>query len=262
MSSVVDFASVDVCSLWAAPEDVFGCCPDLTQSDEGPVNWAITQASDLLYHLSGDRYPGTCTATVRPCTSHGSCWRPVDDVWHASTCSCQRLSKIRLAGYPVQAITQITIDGVVLDPTEYTLYYQRELVRMADADGNPQRWPACQRLDIASGDGTFFVAYTYGQSPPAAGISAAAQLACEILRQCPGTVEDGEGECNMPSGLVRITRQGLTIDSQALGVWLLGSLRTGLPLVDAFLSVYGRKPGVGRVALSTPEMDPWPIRVE
>ncbi len=257
---VVESASVDVCSIWASAEDAFGCCADLTQSDEAPVLWALTQASDLLFHLSGDQYPGACTAVVRPCTSRGNCWRPLSDDWHADTCSCVRLSKIRLAGYPVQSITEVTIDGEVLDENEYTVYYQRELVRMADADGKPQRWPACQRLDIASGIGTFFVTYRYGQNPPAAGVSAAAQLACEILKQCPGTSGDA-GECELPAGTVRVTRQGLTIESQALGMWLLGSLRTGLPLVDAFLSVYSRVPR-GRAAFSSPEMDPWPVRVE
>jgi hypothetical protein len=257
----ISHSSVDVCQLWAAPDDVFGCCPDLTSTDEGPVTWALTQASDLLYNLSGHKYPGECSAVVRPCTSQVSCWRPSDLEWRSNFCSCIRLSHIRLAGYPVQSITSVEIDGVELDPSEYALYYQRELVRMADADGRPQRWPACQRLDIASGLGTFFVTYKYGLAPPAAGTSAAAQLACEILKQCPGTNGTG-AECELPEGTVRVTRQGLTIDTQALGMWLLGSLRTGLPLVDAFLSVYGDRPRQKRAALSVPEMDPWPVRVE
>lgn len=266
----IDAASVDVCSLWASPEDAFDCCVELTDSDLMRMEWALAQASDLLYHLSGQRFPGTCTAKVRPigsnqCWSRWNGWGVGDSglsLWHADDCCCNRLSKIRLAGYPVQEITSVVIDGVTLDPSEYTLYYQRELVRMADANGRRQTWPHCQRLDIASGAGTFFVSYKYGLSPPVEGVAAAAQLACEIAKQCPGMLPDGEGDCALPAGTVRISRQGLTIDTQALGVWLLGQLKTGLPFVDAFLSVHGGSPRTRRTALMTPEMSPWPVRVE
>lgn len=254
-------AITDVCALWAAPSDVVDCCADLASSDETRLDWALAQASDLLYHLTGHKYPGICEATVRPCTSYVSCWRPVMDSWVARDCSCVRLSKIRLAGYPVQAIVSVLIDDVVLDASEYRLDRQRELIRKADANGNPQTWPACQRLDLDSGAGTFFVTYTHGSNPPVAGSAAAAQLACEIAKQCPGSGVN-DADCELPKGTVRITRQGLTVETQALGMWLLGSLRTGMPLVDAFLSVYGEAPRHKRVALAVPEADPWPLRVE
>jgi hypothetical protein len=253
-------ASSEICALWASVDEMTDCCSDLATTDETQLEWALQQASEILYKLSGHRYAGECTATVRPCSSYLSCWDPVLlSGWRASDCACVRLSKVRLAGYPVQSITSVMIDGDIIDPSEYRLDRGRELVRLADANGLAQSWPTCQRLDLESGEGTFIVTYTYGQSPPLSGVQAAAQLACEIAKQCPGVSGAAAEDCALPTGTVRIARQGITIDTQALGVWLIGTQQTGLALVDAFLSVYGagrRR----RTALLVPEADPWPLR--
>jgi hypothetical protein len=251
-------ATTEICSLWASIDDMTACCSDLLNTDETTLEWALQQASEMLYKLSGHRYPGVCEATVRPCGSRASCWTPVSE-WFARDCGCTRLSRVRLAGYPVQAITEVLIDDEVIDPGEYRLDYDRELVRLADADGRAQTWPGCQRLDLSDGPGTFFITYTYGQNPPLTGVQAAAELACEIAKACPG-VSGSAGECALPTGTVRIARQGITIDTQVLGLWLLGMQRTGLTMVDAFLSAWGSARR-RRTALAVPEADAWPLRV-
>jgi len=87
--------------------------------------------------------------------------------------------------------------------------------------------------------GTFSVSYAYGQDPPLLGQFAAAQVGCEMYRAMTG------GDCALPSGTVRVTRQGVTIDKMAtLGWYRQSSTRygkaahwsTGLPMVDAFLN--------------------------
>lgn len=256
---VSESASSEICSLWASVDEMADCCADIITTDETTLEWSLQQSSELLYRLSGYEYPGVCSATVRPCSSYLSCWTP--GLWHASDCGCSRLSKIRLAGYPVVEITEVTIDGAVIDPSEYRVDRGRELVRLVDANGKSQTWPSCQALDVADDAlGSFTVKYSYGQNPPLSGVQAAAQLACEIAKQCPGASGALTEECALPAGTVRIARQGITIDTRALGVWLLGQQQTGLTLVDLFLNVYGRGRR-RRTALLVPEADPWPVRV-
>ncbi len=264
-----------VCQPWCDAEQILACC-NANLGTDVDLEQAAQLASDLLFEISGHRFPGICETTVRPCASNRSCWADwvppfhwpyqwFDGPWGPGVgpwtwsagrdCSCAPLSKIRLAGYPVREILGVSIDGVVLDPWEYELRQDRYLIRMADADGNPKRWPACQRMDIDEGVGTFFVNYDYGLAPPLAGELAAAQLGCQIAEAC------GTGECELPAGTVRVTRQGLTIDATQLGLWLIGSMRTGMPLVDAFISTYAGQRRQRRTALAVPELDPWPVRV-
>jgi len=251
-------ASSEICALWASSDEMAACCEAVITTDETTNEWALQQASELLYKLSGYEYPGTCMATVRPCSSYMSCWTPGE--WYAGDCGCSRLSRIRLAGFPVQQIDRVLIDGEVIDPTEYRVERGRELVRLVDVDGVLHGWPTCQRMELSEGVGTFFVTYSYGQNPPLSGVQAAAQLACQIAQQCPGASGGSLDDCVLPAGTVRIARQGITIDTQALGIWLLGTQQTGLPLVDMFLSVYG-KGRRRRTAVLIPEADPWPLRV-
>ncbi len=237
--------NIGVCEPWTTGEDVAACCTATVGSDLFLFDQAALLASDLLYELSGHNYPGLCEALVRP-GGQDNCWTPIRWGWGGWG---SRQSQIRLAGYPVREILEVQIDGEILDPADYELQRNRFLVRL---DG--QRWPTRP----PGGDSSFTLDYTYGLAPPLAGVLAAIELACELLNAgCAG----GPGECELPAGTVRLTRQGLTVDVASLGLWLIGTQRTGFPMTDAFLSVYGegRK---RRTALYTPELDPYPLRVE
>lgn len=260
----VPWAVVGPCNPWVDSQSVWDCCGQpMTTIGEGsmevecPVdmtNFSI-EASQLLFELSGRIFSGQCEKTVRPCAtewcgfqvlSRGHVIGPWDwggwgwtgSSWNwpnSSSCGCWPLSRVKLSGYPVRSITEVKIDGVVISPTEYRLDERRWLTRMADADGNVQWWPACQRLDLDDTEvGTFAATYRYGLDPPLVGIHAAQQLACELYRACTGS-----GECQLPTGTTRVTRQGITISRTAFqrdrttGIWA-----TGLNLVDAFLASY------------------------
>jgi hypothetical protein len=143
----------------------------------------------------------------------------------------------------------VKIDGAVVDPSGYRLDGKRWLVRLADADGTIRFWPGCQRLDLDDTEpGTWSVTYVYGAAPPASAVSAAAQLACELWKACPGNT----GECQIPTGTVRLTRQGVTVERVTLATFL-SSGQTGLVLVDAFLAAYGG--GGRRAAFWSPDID-------
>lgn len=243
------------CTAWISAEDVLDCC-DVETTDESLFDSVATQASALLFELSGRQFPGECgPKTVRPPCD--SCWcgyqvlsrghivgpwdwgYPLWGLCDFCLVSCSP-SRVKLAGYPVREITEVKIDGVVLAASEYTIYQHRYLTRLNNA-----HWPHQQNLTLEdTEDNTFSVSYTYGADPPDIGVSAAAQLACELYKSCAGAQE-----CALPKGVTRVTRQGITIEKLAFTNWAFTAGRfaragrapgwnTGLPLVDAFLSAY------------------------
>lgn len=233
------------CTPWITDDDVAECC-SVETSDPIIFSAVATVASDLLYMLSGRQFSGECERTVRPACdpcycgyqilSRGHIVGPWD--WgypYASMCneclvSCAP-SLVKLSGYPVREITQVKIDGDVVPGTDYVLWNDRYLKRLDDG-----RWPFRQDLTLEdTEDNTFSISYTYGQDVPAAGVMAAAQLACELYKECAGET------CALPKGTTRVTRQGITVDRLAFTSWAWAkskSWQTGLPLVDAFLSAY------------------------
>jgi hypothetical protein len=132
---------------------------------------------------------------------------------------------------------------------------------MADVDGNRQFWPSCQRLDLDdTEEGTFSVSYLHGVNVPQPGKDAAAQLACEIYKSCPGN--EGVGTCALPKNATRVTKQGITIELGALGFDRRKGWDTGMKLVDAFLSAYNPQGKRRRPAIWSPdERSPEPIVV-
>lgn len=155
-----------------------------------------------------------------------------DGCWQRS-CGCSPLSTVPLA-YPTTGITEVLIGGVIVDPAKYRVDEWRELVRVDGA-----WWPSCQNLAAdETEEGSFVVTYTHGVAPPPAGMLAAAQLACELWKACARV-----GDCKLPAGVTKVTRQGITIERGLLASWFrdLRTSRgwnTGLALVDAFLTAY------------------------
>lgn len=232
------------CSPWITGDDVAECCNVETTS--GVIfDLVAEQAQDLLFELSGRQFAGTCgPRTVRPeCESCWCGWQilsrghivgPWDygyplDLCDSCLVACDP-SRVKLAGYPVREITEVLIDGAVLAATEYALWNDRYLTRL-----NNTRWPRVNNLTLEdTEDGTWSITYTYGADPPALAIDAAAQLACELYKACAGDT------CALPPGTTRQIRQGVTIERMAFTSWAFrdGSWRTGMLLVDAFLSTY------------------------
>lgn len=225
------------CSQWTTTAEVAACCNADTTVNPALLTESITVASQVLYEASGRRFAGICQRTVRPCqTDACACGYQIlsrghlvgwdDSCWDGYNCGCQAVSRVKLAGY-VRSIQEVKIDGVVVDPSAYRVDENRWLVRV---DGS--RWPSCQSMDVADTEpGSFAVTYNYGRIPPTSAQQAARQLACEIYKSCTGA-----NECALPTGVTRVTRQGLTFERSffqrdANGIW-----RTGLGLVDLYLN--------------------------
>jgi len=247
-------------SGWLTGEDVAACC-SVETTDSSIFDDAAQIAQELLFQLSGRIFPGIGVRSVRPCATDCACgWQVLSrghivwsDSWHGDwqgwwcndmPCGCWPLSRVKLAGYPVQTVTAVKIDGAAVDPATYRLDNHRWLTRVRDpADPDTVlHWPSCQNLDLPdTEDGTFSVSYTYGQNPPQIGIDAAAQLACELYKECAGEA------CALPKGTTQVSRQGVTINKPAFAAWAFQEGRvagmgrgwhTGMPLVDAFLNAF------------------------
>lgn len=263
--AVAEFKSTP-CTPWCDSQDVWVSCgsPTITigegsSEDECAVDMTTyaQMASWLLFGLSGRLYSGRCERTVRPC-SDTPCgfqtlpggyvvWPTNDGMipwgWNGwgwnwpdyTGCGCTPLDRIKLAGYPVREIIEVKIDGVVVpEAFNWRLDKRRFLTRMADANGNDQRWPDCQHRNMPDTEvGTFSVRYAYGQDPPLLGSLAAAKVACELYRGSNGE------SCALPDGTIRVTRQGVTVDRMATLNWYHSPQRgwqSGIPIVDAFLN--------------------------
>lgn len=241
--------SVVLCEPWCTTADL--PCQDYTLDPEQVEGWMLF-ASEVLFELSGRRFPGPCPFVARPCARRrrvdASCtvgeWFPGDTrgSWGSCTCNraqrcgCSSLSEIDL-GPDVVSIEQVRVDGTVVDANEYAVELQRFLVGYSKADGSDRSWPCCQDLRLPpTAPGTFEVQGTRGLMPPMGGIKAAASLSCELIASAtPGQ------DCRLPKRVTSITRQGVTI-AVLDPLTLFAEGRTGLAEVDLWLESqrYGR----------------------
>jgi len=151
----------------------------------------------------------------------------------------------------------VKINGAVIDPSNYRLDNWKYLTYLDDAQGNPQRWPACQNLAADDTEtGTFSVTYNHGNMPPQIGLDAAVQLACALA--------DARADCELPAGTERVTRQGIQIEMGLPSGARRGQLPpgfAGLSLVKIFLETVNPNGNTRRSAVWSPDMAQYAQRV-
>jgi hypothetical protein len=153
---------------------------------------------------------------------------------------------VRLDG-PVIDIVEVTIDGVVVDPSTYFVMDQQWLVRVGGID---ECWPDCPDLNAAPGGG-FEVTYTKGRPVPQALLNAASKLACEWVKSC-----SGDSSCRLSSWVVAMSRQGT--DFQFVNpVDLITRGLTGLKEVDMLITAYNPNNLHAPLRVFAPELR-WP----
>lgn len=230
---------VDRCEPWTTVDRL--CCSDEVGVDcetGDPVvatyKWTdaelIDVASNILFKQTCHLFPGQCQVTVRPC---GVC-----SCHHRWPCRCGTYDVVILQDrHPVISVDEVKVDGVVLAPAAYRVDDFRRLVRV---DGDC--WPSCNDLDEPSTEpGTFEVTYTAGRRPPIELQLAAAELACELKVACTGG-----SDCRLPSNVTSVSRQGLTLNIDALEAAVAGGV-SGMPAVDAAVRRYNCQRQKGRV---------------
>lgn len=246
------------CGPWIDVEDVAACCRGLADPpDETQLEKAIVFATNVLYRWSGRQYPGECERTVRPC-SGDQCgcgamstlydsgwawfwWDTVESAWSwmpwASDslfplCGCTQGCDppMVVLPAPVADVTQVVIDGEVLDPSAYGVTRFRELRRL---DG--LAWPMTNDLTLDSapgGDpGTWQITYTYGRGPGPDGEIACAQFACQVAKYL---CNSDDPSCMLNDRVRSIVREGVSFSLEDLER-LLDEGRTGVRITDLWL---------------------------
>lgn len=225
------------CAPWPVDEACsFGIPADPMGRTDIQV-YAMDVATEWLWKLTANVY-GTCPVTVRPCgrkcrgfdyfpiqTGQGT-WINVACDCFESSCDCCYVCEIVLEG-PVASVTEVLIDGDVVDPDTYRIDDGYKLVRT----GGEECWPQCQDLSLPTTEvGTFAITYERGLAVPPGGKRAVAALAAEIIKSCEA------GPCRLPSRVQQIVRQGVTMDLINDPDFLTSGL-TGLTEVDAWVNL-------------------------
>ena len=225
--------------------------------DDVSLAFSISIATDLLFTLSGRQFRSG-RSVVRP-TEIGSAYGQQSYLYPYSSMSGygaawgfaagwswtamgmgwwqggQDLSEVVLQG-PVRRINMVIVDGTVLQPTDYTVYDGRRLVRNVDASGQTGgAWPWKQQLQLPlTESGTWAIDYDWGKPPPDAGKAACIELAVEIARSL-----SGDDTARLPARVLSVATQGVnTAVGDALS-FVQQSL-SGIPIVDLFLKAYNK----------------------
>lgn len=239
-----------------------GCDPAWAAYSEEVKTRATNLAVFILDALTGRQF-GQCPITVRPCgpacrlqtnymtypvgapsqSSPGPWMVPyvANGTWVNCACSggcdCAPSCRVDL-GIPVAEITEVKVDGLVLDPSAYLLVGQW-LARTDDG----VCWTSCQDPSVPdTEDGTFAVTFRPGRLLPVAGEAAAGMLASEFAKACAGAA------CGLPAQVASLSRQGVDVEFVDPAT-VFENGRTGIREVDLFIQAVnpdrlGRRPRV------------------
>lgn len=198
--------------------------------------YATLLAGRVLWTLTGQVF-GVCSETVRPCfqpQQPGSLYRgfwPAASVTPGASGPCGCSEGCRDIGYdrvalpgPVDAVDEVLIDGVVVDPDGWRVQDRRWVHRV---DG--KWWPTHQDLHARDDEvGAFTIRYQRGIPVPAEGQYAGGLLAAEFLAGMTG------GACRLPAGATSVSRQGISIELADIREWFTQGV-TGIEVVDLWI---------------------------
>lgn len=227
------------CEPFALPEDLTCDCGDL---DEDEVQALLDQAADILVQLSGGRYRGQCTETVRPrgpgnCDCFCSC---------AAVCRCSPLRGFTLPS-PLAINSDgrpdivVTIDGELFD--DWVLVDGNFLMR-----GDGLGWPGCQDLTIPDDEeGSFVVSYRFGDTVDLVAQNAAVEIACFFINAGPNKAN------RLPGNTKSIVAQGVSISLEMIQQEIKNRTLM-LPWVVRFLTIHAPD-GPTPTYIYSPELD-------
>jgi hypothetical protein len=228
------------------------CCSEWSTFSPTVQANATAWATEILDALTGRRF-GQCAVNYRPCgprcsTSFGYLTWPVGSpasgggglpwmmpyidagIWRncgcTGGCTCRAACEVPFPT-AVAAVTEVMIDGIVLDPSAYRLDSYRGNPVLVRTDG--ECWPDCQDMALdADAVGAFTIVYQPGEALPLSGRIAAGLLACEFAKDCVGQ------ECSLPQQLASLSRNGVEVQVVDPSDLLENGL-TGIARVDQWI---------------------------
>jgi hypothetical protein len=239
---------------WATAADMAGCLAGL-DGEAVDVDLALTAATSYYDSAAGWRF-GLRSRVIRPQACAAGCrCSPRTGPWFTDwatmggvvgwSCGCSRSRLVDL-GEQVNEVTEVIVDGVIIDPGDYELAGGRVLVRL-DGGG----FPCCQPLSTRTTEaGTAQIAAVFGSPPPPLGRLAVAELGCELAKDMAGA------DCALPPNTANYSRQNLTVNLTEAGE--IGEGMPGLRVGNLFLQSldHQRHPGravpLSRVHRSVP----------
>lgn len=258
----------------AIKADIEGDDPTPADELDEMLAEALAQATDVLYRLSGSRFPGECgPIIIRPVARpkdadlHGLVFRGYglvgSGLMGANTTSAppamsmyglSQAPEIVLEDYPVRQIIEVTIDGVTIPEDEYELRDQMVLCRILPTESSQPTerygWPTSQRLDLPPTEpSTFSVTYIHGADPGSGG-----RRACELLASA-WVQDELADDTRLPDRTVSVERQGVTVQ-MANSLDLLEKGRTGIVQVDAWLQAVNPNNLMQDALVFTPDRPP------
>lgn len=278
------------------------CCPDT--SDPSLAAQANAIATAIIYRLTGMQY-GCCEVTVRPCKP-----RQCDPItlsqliyWDSRAylqfgapnmgvlsffptlvggevfniscgcpqgcCKCTADCEVLLPG-PICSISNVTIDGITIDPSMYTVYDGNKLVFLhalvgasnyaaeiideneigtlqaedVDSAGTSSVFepdlvteakyasvcPSCQDYNLSLGNPGTW-SVTYSVGTP---VPAEVNLAAGLYACEIGKLLVGDKSCGLPSNVQQVARQGVSVLFQN-PLLLADAGLTGIPMIDTII---------------------------
>lgn len=238
-----------VCRPWPVDPDM--CCeewprpwpipPDVLPGDYTPEQrravTAQAMASEKLRVLTAFQW-GLCEDLVRPC-GPSDCFpagyrfrsggpylaggRMFNPGCGCGCADCEIGCTIRLPG-PVNEVIEVTIDGrTLVEGVDWMVDSRGGLGRLNGC------WPHLQDMSVACGElGSFCVRYLRGLNPESSlhAVRAVSALACSYYQNMCG------GQCRSLVGAKRVTRGGVTYETEAAGVTGVGPADEWLAMVN------------------------------
>lgn len=222
------------CDPWTSAAEVEADGWDVPDGvSPATVERMVWAASDVLFQLGGQRWPGSCNRTIRPEDCSCLCRIPYPEGGVVAMRAhpfglCGGGTLLDVGVYPLTTVHSVTLSGDSLAGA-WRIHDDRYIARTDGAS-----WPCVNTEDQAAAVAAIEVNVQFGAAPPELGRAAATALARELIR---GAANDGD--CKLDRRVTSITREGMTADLAIPG--LIDALvqgYTGLPEIDLFITAH------------------------